>query len=184
MALIEKLILPTIRELSHLVDVGQVSISQEHIVSSLIKELLYRILSKIEPPAARPRGSKRQFVLATPEGDFHEIGFLLGHILIRHYGHTSLYLGPNTPSKAIAETALRFEGTDILIVATTSKKDGANDDTLNYLSQIRKIVDRTMRIFLAGAQAHVLPQAEFNNFCRIQDFRNFKTELENRSTQK
>ena len=155
--LVSEFFLPVLHALSIKVDLRKVSVAQEHIVSSLIKEKIYSALSFVLK-AVKSTPSKARFVLATPEGDYHEMGLLLGHLLIRIYGFTSLYLGPHTPAKELAETAIRFKATHVLIVSTVSKKEGASQSLLSYVSDVQKKVGSHLRILIAGSQRPALDE--------------------------
>ncbi len=150
--LILEFFLPAIFALNEAVRSGRISISQEHIFSSFLKEKIFAVLHELRNPKEKI-ASKRRFILAAPEGDYHEIGILLAHLLVRAHGHTSLYLGPHTPARDLSETALRFGASDVFIVSTVSPKHGAKQDTLAYVHEVQKRVGEEMHILLAGAAA-------------------------------
>lgn len=148
--LIHRFFLPTLQLLSQQVHQGLISISQEHVLSSFLKEKIYLAISEIQK---KNKNEGIRFILAAPEGDHHEIGLLMAHLLIRSFGYTSLYLGPHTPSKDLAETALRFDANFALIVTTASKKGGARQDAITYVSEIQKRAGSNLKILLAGSQS-------------------------------
>jgi MerR family transcriptional regulator, light-induced transcriptional regulator len=174
--LIGTFFLPLIRALSEEVELGRVSISQEHIFSSFLKETIYGALMA---QTQKSGTSKARFILAAPEGDFHEVGLLLAHLLIRSFGFTSLYLGPHTPARELAETSLRFSATHVMIVATASKENGAKQDSLAYLSEFQKSAGSNMEILMAGRQAPKAQQPK-SKLHILQDFNALKTYLEER----
>lgn len=146
---------PLMQGLAQHVDRGLISVAQEHFLSAAIKEKIYLEISKIKP---KRRNTDFRFVLATPEGDHHELGLLAAHLLIRSSGAASLYLGPNTPAKEISETALRFHSSHILIVSTISKRAGAAQETLTFLSELRRNVGPKVKLLVAGQQAPLSAQ--------------------------
>lgn len=175
--LIREFFLPLLKDLSSEVQSGVVSISQEHVFSSFLKEKIYSALSELEiNRRAKGDRSKARFVLATPEGDHHEIGLLLAHLLIRSYGCTSLYLGPHTPPRDLAETALRFDATHLLIVSTVSKKEGARNDLMSFVSEVQKKMGSHSQILIAGSQAPNLSRdpnsalVYLGSFAALEDF--------------
>lgn len=169
--LIKGFFLPLLTELAVRVQAGVVSIAQEHVLSSLLKEKIYSTLSDLE----NQNKKNKRFVLAAPEGDYHEIGLLLAHLLIRSYGHTSLYLGPHTPAQDLSETALRFEASHLLIVSTISKKQGARQEPLSFVSDVQKKIGPHMQILLAGNQAPRIQQEHKTAMLIVSSFH----ELEN-----
>ncbi len=176
--LIQGFFLPVLTELASQIQAGIVSIAQEHVFSSFLKEKIYSALSDLENKKKTNRAHKKvRFVLATPEGDHHEIGLLLAHLLIRSSGFTSLYLGPHTPAQDIAETTLRFEATHLLIVSTISKKQGARQELLNFVGDIQKSVGSHFQIWLAGSQVPQFPFEQKSPLLNIGSFHEFDKHL-------
>lgn len=171
--------LPLLHELSMQVHSGFVSIAQEHVLSSFIKEKIYSALSDLENRnKTRDPAKKIRFVLATPEGDFHEIGLLIAHLLIRSYGYTSLFLGPHTPAQDLAETALRFEASHLLIVSTVSRKGGARQNLLNFVSEVQKRMGSELKILLAGGQVPHLHHDQNSALINLGSFLELKEYLQ------
>lgn len=150
--LVNNFLLPLLTRLGSDVAAGLVSIAQEHVLSALLKEKIYAALSRLKPSTRR----HARFVLAAPEGDFHEMGLLLAHLMIRQSGFQSLFLGPHTPAQDLTETALRFHATHLLIVATVSKRQGAVQDLLSYVADIQKKSGSHLKILVSGGQAPTL----------------------------
>ena len=173
--LVHDFILPLLHMLAVHVEKGIVSVSQEHIVSSFVKEKIYSALSELSTKKKNRRSvSKARFVLATPEGDHHEIGLLLAHLLTRSYGFTSLYLGPHSPAKDLAETALRFHASHILIVSTVSIEGGARHSILSYVSTLQKGIAEHCKIWIAGAQMPILDPDSNSSLLSISSFQVFE----------
>lgn len=175
LTLVHDFLIPLLHLLSRGVDEGTVSIAQEHILSSLIKEKIYSTLNELKVKKNNP---SRRFVLATPEGDFHETGLLLAHLIIRSLGYSSLYLGPHTPVSTLLPTALRFNATDLLIVSTLPKKVGAKQDLLTYISHLQKIKRKNLQILVAGSQVPSSPELDSSTLI-LKDFIELETELKN-----
>lgn len=151
-----ELIVPLVKELGRQVASGIISISQEHIFSSILKERLY-VLREAAPKSQ----SKKRFLVASPEGDFHELGILIAHTMIAVAGFKSLYLGPNTPKKDLCETALRFGATHLLLGSTISRKEGAKEDFFSYLHFADQNLSDDIEIWIGGRNSGNLP-ADFN----------------------
>ncbi len=176
--LVQLFFLPLLHELAVHVVAGRASVAQEHVLSSFLKEKIYSALSDLENRKIIKSPSKKvRFVLATPEGDYHEIGLLLAHLLIRSYGYTSLYLGPHTPAQDLAETALRFEASHLLIVSTVSRKDGARQHLLNFVSDVQKKMGPDLKILLAGPQAPAIPSEAGSSLFNAGNFYDFEEHL-------
>ena len=152
--MIREFFIPLLQGLAAQISKGQISISQEHIFSAFLKEKIYTLLSHLNSSNKKTKSKAKgaRFVLASPEGDFHETGLLLAHLLIRSQGYTSLYLGPHTPVQDLSETALRFHASHILIVSTVSKLGGARHELLSFVSEVQKKVGQGVHILIAGGQ--------------------------------
>lgn len=180
---LNEFVLPVLSQLSAQLESQMVSVAQEHIISSYLKEKIYSMLAKTE--SVKKYKGKMKFVLATPEGDHHDLGLLMAHLLIRAHGITSLYLGPHTPTKDLAETSLRYEATHLLITSNISKKEGAHQDLLKFVSDLKEKIGSNIKILMAGRQApHVQNQVEssllsFSSFIEFEDF--LKTATSKRS---
>lgn len=161
--------LPVLTALSSRVNQGFVSISQEHIFSSLLKERIYSELASYPTKFKRSKLNDR-FVLAAPEGDYHDLGLLLAHLLLRSHGLTSLYLGPHSPAADVAETSLRFEATHLLIVSTTSKRQGAKQDIFQYINDLQRRLNTEVKILVAGPQTHPMAKNQTYGFRAIESF--------------
>jgi len=76
---------------------GRINPSHEHVVFHIIRQ---KVICAIESlpllPQARPL-----MVLLLPEGEFHELGLLYVHYLLRRHGISVLYLGTNMPLKDV-----------------------------------------------------------------------------------
>jgi DNA-binding transcriptional MerR regulator/methylmalonyl-CoA mutase cobalamin-binding subunit len=142
---IHQLILPLTQAIGLLVVNDDLSIAQEHILSSFIKENL----SALEADRLPTHSSKR-VVLACPEGDIHEIGLLVALALIRNAGLTTLYLGPNTPTRALCESAIRFRATHVLISSTIAQNEGAKEDFLQTLHFLDQQLPKKIKFWLGG----------------------------------
>lgn len=169
--LVHLFFLPLLANLTRLSAQGHLSIAQEHVVTAFLKEKIYSALSDIKAKKNNSTtGKTTRFVLAIPEGDYHEIGLLLAHLLIRAYGFTTLYIGPHTPEQDLSETVLRYRATHLLIVSTVSKREGANLDLLNFVSKIQQKIGSRLKILLAGSQ---VPISISEHQSTIRSFKNF-----------
>lgn len=139
-------IIPTIRQMNHLVAEGHFSLAQEHILSALIKEQL--ILSKQN--SKRKKVLKSKFVLTTPDGDMHDMGLVISSALCSSYGVQTLFLGPSTPKKDLCETALRFGASHLLLASTVSEKEGAKTSLFSYVNFLDRNLPQNISLLLAG----------------------------------
>ena len=146
---IEQIILPLLMGMGNLISQNRFSISQEHIISSMIKEKLYSLLSKT---SSKTKSKERSIkvVLATPEGDYHEIGLLMTHVILKENGIQSLYLGANMPKNELCETCLRYGATHLVLGSTVSRKNGAREELPSYLHYLNQHLPKSVTFWLGG----------------------------------
>lgn len=68
--------------------------SQEHFLSELIKQ---RIQAEIELESELIQGEKKYWLLFLPEGEYHEIGLLIAHLMLSQQNKRVIYLGQSVP---------------------------------------------------------------------------------------
>lgn len=146
-------LLPFLTELNHRISLGRISISLEHIFSSLIKEELARIRSS--SPGAKK--SSARFLLCTPEGDHHELGLLIAYTALSLQGIPSLYLGPHVPKQELCETALRYGASHVLLSSTLKKGEGPVEDPLKLISFLTRHLPHFSSLWVAGRGFQALP---------------------------
>lgn len=143
---IHHFLLPLLSEINHQVAQGRLTIAQEHIISAMIRDNLYTIRRQ----QRINRKSERRFILATPEGDFHDTGLLIAAVMIALEGLPHLFLGANVPARDLCETALRYSASHILLSSTISKKEGAREDLFDWLNFMDRQLPTKTAIWTAG----------------------------------
>jgi methanogenic corrinoid protein MtbC1 len=142
---IRSLIIPLLMEMGRQVAAGNLSIAQEHILSSFVREYLYSLKR-----AARKKPSKIRFVMASPEGDFHELGLLTAAAIASVSGFRVLYLGPNVPMRDLVESGTYFAATHVVLASTVSRTEGAKDDLLHVVNFLDRHLPENCEIWLGG----------------------------------
>lgn len=165
-----EMILPLIKNMNELVAHDKLSIAQEHFITALLKEHLQKI--KAEQFSAPTHGNKK-FILATPEGDIHDLGLLIASALTSTCQIESLYLGPHVPKKDLAETCLQFKATHLLLVSTVSETEGAKENILTYLNFIERNSPKNLKIWIAGRNTHQLPEKALKEILVLKSFKDF-----------
>lgn len=170
---------PLLSQMGAMVAQGILSISQEHIFSSLIRERLFVVHDGSRTATAEPR-----IVIATPEGDYHELGILTAHAMAGRRSCDSLYLGPNTPKADLCETVLRYRATHVLIASTVTKSEGAADDLLMYLNYLDRHLPPGVSLW-AGGRNSVPPGTRFGrDFFAFSSLREYDAALRALSAKK
>jgi DNA-binding transcriptional MerR regulator/methylmalonyl-CoA mutase cobalamin-binding subunit len=146
LAVLRKFIFPLMQEMGRSVGQGVVTIAQEHIFSAMLKEQMYMLKAR----APKPRADGARFVVASPEGDFHDLGILACHVLLSLHGFHTLLVGCNSPKNELSETALRFDASHVLIGSTVSRREGAKEDLGTIIHFLDKNLPADLAIWVGG----------------------------------
>ncbi len=98
--LVHQVALPLMRQVGEAWHEGQLGIAQEHMTSSLLRNLLGALV-----PLYRRNSPPAKLLFATPSGEHHEFGILLSAMLTVGGGLGIVYLGTNLPAEEIVGAA-------------------------------------------------------------------------------
>lgn len=113
--------IPLLNEIGILWQVGTVTPSHEHYISTFIKQ---KILLNIEDLQAKNETNKKTtFVLYLPENEIHDIGLLYLNYELINKGYHTIYLGQNTPIKSLKDLLDFFD--DITFISYFTVKPEA-----------------------------------------------------------
>ena len=119
---------------------GELSVGQEHFTSNVIRGRLLALSRGWD------RGVGPRAVLASAEGDQHDLPVLLFGVLLRTHGWRITFLGADTPVASLAET-VRAVHPDIAVITGTLQ--GVFEPLVEHL---RKVA-REAPLYLAGPAA-------------------------------
>lgn len=164
---------PLFQKVGHLVYEGEMSISQEHALSALLRNQITQMVLTLAPLV---QTDLPQIALTTREGDHHEFGIFLSQALCIYEGFPVVYLGSNLPASALAETlnALRIE---FCVIGSTPLPQEYVFITLrNYLKEVLGEIHFPVKIWLGGylddvkendiKQYQILHSKSFSDFHR------------------
>jgi DNA-binding transcriptional MerR regulator len=132
-----EVLIPYLHELGEAWERGDVSISQEHFASALIRGRLLGL--------ARGWGSGLgpHALLACPAGELHDLGLISFGLALRARGWRITYLGQDTPLRAIGEHGEALRPSCVVLAFT---QPGALDGDLDVLKRMAG----TVPVWLAG----------------------------------
>lgn len=141
----QKVIGDYIEELGKLWLSGSVSISQEHFMSSMIRQKLYSAIDKL----SSGQGEKT-FALFLPANELHEIGLLYLAYVLKERGDRVIYLGQSLPKEYLTDL-LDNQTIDALVSVFTTHPD--SEYIPEYLNDLAEIIDnRNIKVHLTGYQ--------------------------------
>ncbi|MGA2599685.1 MAG: MerR family transcriptional regulator [Bryobacteraceae bacterium] len=139
--LLYQVALPLMREVGVRWHDGTLAISQEHLVSQMLRNLLGGMMRLF-----RPSSTAVKMVFATPAGEAHEFGILAGAMLASISGVEPVYLGSNLPSREIANAAGRT-GAKVIVLGITV----LTETTAEEVSALAAAMPEACELWLGGA---------------------------------
>ena len=98
--LTEKIIIPLIDKIGDYWKEGLLRISHEHFTSAILIKFLNNLSEGFKIDSTAPK-----IIVTTPDGQYHEVGALIGSALAASMGWKPVYLGASLPSEDIASAA-------------------------------------------------------------------------------
>jgi len=127
---------------------GKLGIAQEHLASAELRSLI-GALARLQPMAD---GAPR-LVLATPEGEPHELGTLCAALVAAGAGVGALYLGPSLPAAEVVSAARRLSARAV-VLGFTGGSTAAH--ALACIAEVARTLPPAIELWVGGAGA---PQA-------------------------
>ncbi|MBA2249213.1 MAG: MerR family transcriptional regulator [Chitinophagaceae bacterium] len=106
-----KVIYPMLLRIGLMWSIDAMPLAQEHFISNMVRQKLFSSIDAL-PPA---NSTKDAWLLFLPENEFHEIGLLFSHYVIRLAGKKVIYLGSNIPVNTIQATIKETSPANILL---------------------------------------------------------------------
>lgn len=143
-----ELVGPLLHEVGIMVERGLMNVSQEHALSSILKFHIGHLLFK---HYEKKNKSPNKIAFATPEGDLHEFGILIGAMLAVNYEHDFFYLGPNLPAVALAD-AVKATECNIVVVGSSAPPDmRITKQTLDeYFTELTSLLPPKVELWVGG----------------------------------
>jgi len=141
-----QLVYPFFQKVGILWQIGSINPAQEHFVSNLIRQRLIVAIHNLDM-VDDDKGDL--FVLFMPEGDYHELGLIFYHYLLKKNRQRVIYLGGSVPIKSLAELA-RKKKTDYLLTALIHPME--DESMEKYILNLTNEFAQVKRIILTGLQ--------------------------------
>ncbi|MEP6999111.1 MAG: MerR family transcriptional regulator [bacterium] len=145
---IETVVVPLLRRVGDEWHAGVMTIAQEHLISSLLNDIVAERIRSFAAHSAAPR-----ILITTPAGERHAIGALLVGVAAAIEGWNVLDLGVDLPADEIADAAI---SADVRLVAISVVFVEHRHGVLAELSRLRSRLPHTVSILVGGAGAAAL----------------------------
>lgn len=106
-----KIIHPLLNRLGLLWSSDMIPPAHEHFISNILRQKFFTSVDALPTPKA----DSKKWVLFLPEDEFHEIGLLFAHYLIRFSQFNSFYLGANVPLVSLEEAVKDIQADNLLL---------------------------------------------------------------------
>ena len=150
-----KVLIPIIQAVGRMYLDGKYSVTQEHIISTIIR---YQ-LSQINLPDSE--NSTDSIILATPEGNLHELPILIADILCQLNRISTYYLGASHPAVCLSEAVNELKSKTIVLGVVSSDKWDYEKNIISFLKLMDKNLKHKLKVVLGGGWRLNFP--EFNN---------------------
>ena len=150
-----KVLIPIIQAVGRMYLDGKYSVTQEHIISTIIR---YQ-LSQINLPDSE--NSTDSIIIATPEGNLHELPILIADILCQLNRISTYYLGASHPAVCLSEAVNELKSKTIVLGVVSSDKWDYEKNIISFLKLMDKNLTHKLKVILGGGWRLNFP--EFNN---------------------
>ena len=161
-----KIVLPVMREIEKLALKGLYSVTQEHIISTIVRDQLGQINLANEGP------NPDRFALATPEGNLHELPILIAEIICNANRVSTNYLGASHPAECLSEAVNALKCKTIVMGVISSDKWNYENNIVSYLESMDKYLKNKVKVILGGGSEVDFP--EFKNIDNVKVVKSFE----------
>ncbi len=167
--IVKNIVSPLLEEIGERWAHQDFGIAQEHVATYLIRNLLSSLFRLYPPDEAA-----ETIVLATPSGERHEFGILIGALIAATRGWRVVYLGVDLPALEIVRTA-KLTKARVLALSIIAPE---NSQMAEELKTIADYVPAFTRVWIAGgdAQNH-RALIEAANWILVRDFEDLDDRL-------
>lgn len=164
-----KIIHPVLKEVGRLFEANELSVDQEHAISSMLK---FHIGNFLYQNKSFKKIKGLVFVFAAPEGELHEFGIMIGALLCQQYNHNFYYVGPNMPAGALSVICNQLKA-DFLILGVSHSY---TQDIKKYFNTLYSSFETAPHVWLGGERFY---QEDFNwkNFSKLSSFKELDKKL-------
>jgi len=161
-----KIVLPVMHEIEKLALKGLYSVTQEHIISTIVRDQLGQINLANEGP------NPDRFALATPEGNLHELPILIAEIICNANRVSTNYLGASHPAECLSEAVNALKCKTIVMGVISSAQWNYENNIVSYLESMDKYLKNTVKVMLGGGSKVDFP--EFKNIENVKVVKSFE----------
>lgn len=145
-----EVLIPILKKIGELWQVDSISISHEHFFSNVLRKFL--IIKTAALP--EPKEYKGKAMLFLREGEYHEIGLLFYHYVLKTKGLNCLYIGQSLPVQDL-KAALKKENPDYVFTSLIAKLD--KEEFTAFFKQLAEMI-ALEKVFVGGYQLNIFEE--------------------------
>ena len=161
-----KIVLPVMQEIEKLYLKGMYSVTQEHIISTIVGDQLHQINLSNQGP------NPDRIALATPEGNLHELPILIAEIICHVNRFSTNYLGASHPAECLSEAVNALKCKIIVMGVISSDQWNYEKKIIPYLRSMDKYLKNKVIVILGGGSEVDFP--EFKNIENVKVIKSFE----------
>jgi len=141
------ILLPALHQIGQLWHEEKINIAQEHMFTSCVKRIVLTMVNNLHQPSMH----NPSMLFATPSGETHELGIMIGCLVAAAQQYTCYFLGADLPGLDIVDASQHLHP-DIIVIGMV--RTPPEQETLANLSEIVTYASTNKtKIWLAGAGA-------------------------------
>ena len=161
-----KIVLPVMRKIEKFALKGIYSVTQEHIISTIVRDQLGQINLANEGP------NHDRFALATPEGNLHELPIMIAEIICNANRFSTNFLGASHPAECLSEAVNALKCKTIVMGVISSAQWNYEKNIVPYLESMDKYLKNNVKVVLGGGREVHFP--EFKNIENVKVVKSFE----------
>ena len=126
-----ELIFPFFKMIGVLWQTGTIKPAQEHFITNLIKQKIAVAIDAFGYKKAHDQTPK--YILYLPENEYHELGLLFAHYIIKSRNKQSIFLGTNVPYDDLDSVVRTYKAENLFTVLTSGY---ATENLQAYINQL------------------------------------------------
>ena len=161
-----KIVLPVMQEIEKLYLKGIYSVTQEHIISTIVGDQIHQINLSNHGP------NRDRFAIATPEGNVHELPIMIAEIICNANRISTNYLGASHPAECLSEAVNALKCKTIVMGVISSAQWNYEKNIVPYLESMDKYLKNNVKVILGGGREVDFP--EFKNIENVKVIKSFE----------
>lgn len=161
-----KIVLPVMQEIEKLYLKGIYSVTQEHIISTIVGDQIHQINLSNHGP------NRDRFAIATPEGNVHELPIMIAEIICNANRISTNYLGASHPAECLSEAVNALKCKTIVMGVISSAQWNYEKNIVPYLESMDKYLKNNVKVLLGGGREVDFP--EFKNIENVKVIKSFE----------